>query len=137
MKWQSLFTDHEINHWSTKTIVLKQWGGRDLATLTCCFMLIHRVHIFQAHADLLLFFAVLWPSLVLRVFSPTYSFKQVVTKSMYNDVFENFTSIEQEFISSLIPLFLFSINTAHCPKNLLKRFLHVLFYKRTKAHTCS
>ena len=41
---------------------------------------------------------------------------------MYNDVFENFTSIEQEFISSLIPLFLFSMNTANCPKNLLKRF---------------
>ena len=41
---------------------------------------------------------------------------------MYNDVFENFTSIEQEFISSLIPSFLFSMNTAHCPKNLLKRF---------------
>lgn len=65
------------------------------------------------------------------------SFKQVVTKSMYNDVFENLTSIDQEFISSLIPLFLFSIYSAHCPKNLLKRFLHVLFYKRTKAHTCS
>lgn len=76
MKWQSLFTDHEINHWSTKTIVLKQWGGRDLAKLTCWFILIHRVHIFQAHADLSLFFAVFWPSLVLRVFSPTWQFQK-------------------------------------------------------------
>ena len=41
---------------------------------------------------------------------------------MYDDVFENFTSIDQEFISSFITLFLFSINTALSPKNLLKRF---------------